>query len=86
MSQVCVPFPSLEFQRDNKCFIASFVVTGDLDSCIDVALEPVHRGPNMLLNFKQFINTQSELGIIAILNKRVRLFRQLVRVGKNTRK
>lgn len=74
MSLVCVPLSSLQLKRNDKGSRFVFLATGDLDRGIDVALETIHRGPNVLFYLKQLVDAEIEFGAIAVLYQGVGLY------------
>jgi hypothetical protein len=50
-----------------------FAATGDLDRGIDVTLESIHRGPNVLLYLEQLVDAEIEFGAIPVLHQGVGL-------------
>lgn len=69
-----VPIACLQFQRNNKVFVPFFIVASNLHRGIYIALESIHGGPDMLLDFKQFADAQVVFRTVTILDQGLGLF------------
>lgn len=54
MSLVRISVTRFEFEWNDEILSASFIMAGNLHSCVDVPFKAVHRRPNVLFNLEQF--------------------------------
>ncbi len=74
MCLIGVSVTSFKLEWNNEVFVALSIMASNLHCRINIALKTIHRRPNMLLNFQEFVDTQTELRVMTILNKRLGLF------------
>ncbi|KAL4896684.1 hypothetical protein BDV59DRAFT_111551 [Aspergillus ambiguus] len=61
MRVVCISVSGLEFERYNKIFVTLSIMASNLHGGIYISLKPVHGGPDMFFDFKEFVDAQTHL-------------------------
>lgn len=73
MGLVRISLACFQLERDNECLLHPFLLTGNLNGRVNIALEAIHGGPYVFLDLEQLVDAQAKLGIVTILDDRFRL-------------